>query len=63
MVIWVANEKNFKILSIDDGIRGMLPAMLIAEIEKRLRMATGKTTVIFPITFGLKNMSNNNLRV
>jgi patatin-like phospholipase/acyl hydrolase len=33
----------FRILSIDGGgIRGMLPAMLIAEIEKRLRQATGK---------------------
>ncbi len=36
-------KKTFSILSIDGGgIRSMLPAMLIAEIEKRLRMATGK---------------------
>jgi len=33
----------FKILSIDGGgIRGLLPAMIVAEIEKRLRIATGK---------------------
>jgi patatin-like phospholipase/acyl hydrolase len=34
---------NFRILSIDGGgIRGMIPAMLIAEIEKRIRIATGQ---------------------
>jgi patatin-like phospholipase/acyl hydrolase len=34
--------KYFKILAIDGGgIRGMLPAMIIAELEKRLRLATG----------------------
>ena len=33
----------FRILAIDGGgIRGMLPAMIIAELEKRLRKATGK---------------------
>lgn len=36
-------KKHFRILAIDGGgIRGMLPAMVIAELEKRLRMATGK---------------------
>ena len=36
-------SKFFRILSIDGGgIRGMLPAMIIAELEKRLRQATGK---------------------
>ena len=36
-------KNYFRILSIDGGgIRGMLPAMIIAEIEKRLRIATGK---------------------
>ena len=36
-------RKTFRILSIDGGgVRGMLPAMVIAEIEKRLRLATGK---------------------
>ena len=34
---------SFRILSIDGGgIRGMIPAMFVAEIEKRLRIATGK---------------------
>jgi patatin-like phospholipase/acyl hydrolase len=33
----------FRILAIDGGgIRGMLPAMIIAELEKRLRIATGR---------------------
>ena len=37
-------KTRFNILSIDGGgIRGILPAMVIAEIEKRLRIATGKT--------------------
>ena len=36
-------RKYFKILAIDGGgVRGMLPAMIIAEIEKRLRHITGK---------------------
>lgn len=38
-------KKNnfFKILAIDGGgIRGLLPAMIIAELEARLRRATGK---------------------
>ena len=37
-------KTRFKILAIDGGgIRGLLPAMIVAEIEKRLRIATGKT--------------------
>ena len=36
-------NQNFKILSIDGGgIRGILPAMILAELEKRLRLKTGK---------------------
>ena len=36
-------KKHFNILAIDGGgIRGLLPAMIVAEIEKRLRRATGK---------------------
>ena len=36
-------KTNFNILTIDGGgIRGLLPAMIVAEIEKRLRWATGK---------------------
>jgi len=36
-------SKYFNILTIDGGgIRGMLPAMIIAELEKRLRRATGR---------------------
>ena len=36
-------SKYFRILSIDGGgIRGLLPAIIIAELEKRLRQATGK---------------------
>ncbi len=35
-------SKYFRILAIDGGgIRGMLPAMIIAELEKRLRETTG----------------------
>ena len=35
--------RPFRILAIDGGgIRGMLPAMIIAELERRLRQATGK---------------------
>ena len=37
-------SKYFRILTIDGGgIRGMLPAMIIAELEKRLRQVTGKS--------------------
>ena len=36
-------SKLFRILSIDGGgIRGMMPAIIISELEKRLRLATGK---------------------
>ena len=36
-------RKSFRILSIDGGgVRGMLPAMIVAEIERRIRMATRK---------------------
>ena len=36
-------SKYFRILSIDGGrIRGLLPAMIIAELECHLRQATGK---------------------
>jgi len=36
-------SKYFRILAIDGGgIRGMLPAIIVAELEKRLRLATGK---------------------
>jgi patatin-like phospholipase/acyl hydrolase len=36
-------SKNFRILAIDGGgIRGLLPAMIIAELERRLREATGR---------------------
>ena len=36
-------SKYFRILAIDGGgIRGLLPAIIIAELEKRLRQATGK---------------------
>lgn len=34
--------KKYKILSIDGGgIRGLLPAMILQEMEKRLRVRTG----------------------
>jgi patatin-like phospholipase/acyl hydrolase len=36
-------SKYFRILAINGGgIRGMFPAMIIAELEKRLRQTTGK---------------------
>ena len=40
----MVDERKFRILAIDGGgIRGMIPAILIAEIENRLRRATGKS--------------------
>jgi len=36
-------SKYFRILAIDGGgIRGMLPAIIVAELEKRLRLVTGR---------------------
>jgi patatin-like phospholipase/acyl hydrolase len=47
-------KNRFRILSIDGGgVRGMIPAMIVAELEKRIRIRTGKADCYISDCFDL----------